>query len=475
MTMDTDAKPIDAQLLAEEELKDIGAGFFSDDDEYGMQQVDESMANVHLQTPERPQMNWVAPFNVVSAEEDPVFLLRLFYDRFFPYKTYFQWLNYDTVPNNNFTHREFSFTLASEAYLRYNSFSDMNGLKKEIQRMQPVKIDIGAVYSVRPKDKNTVNEKAFRPKEKELVFDIDMTDYDEIRTCCSGGDICHKCWQFMTISIKVIDAALREDFGFEHLLWVYSGRRGVHCWVCDERARKLDNESRKAIVQYLEVIKGGSEVARKVNLPNYIHPSLKRSLDIVRPYFSPLLLEAQGILDTPESWKKVLAFLPNPTIREELDSMWSKDPSRPAEQKWNDIKSELKKSDSKTKKTETERLLRDLVLQYSYPRLDDKVSIQINHLLKSPFCVHPKTQRVCVPIQADSCESFDPLAVPTLSQLSKELENYEKNRTESDRRIPDYKKTSLKSFVEVFEKFVNRLLLETQREKRDEAQNAMEF
>lgn len=101
-------------------------------------------------------------------------------------------------------------------------------------------------------------------------------------------------------------------------------------------------------------------------------------------------------------------------------------------------------------------MLRDLVLQYSYPRLDDKVSIQINHLLKSPFCVHPKTrklgatsdyyhtsnldiahlERVCVPIQADSCESFDPLAVPTLSQLSKELENYEKNRTESDRRIP---------------------------------------
>lgn len=66
--------------------------------------------------------------------------------------------------------------------------------------------------------------------------------------------------------------------------------------------------------------------------------------------------------------------------------------------------------------------MEDIILQYTYPRLDAEVSKHRNHLLKAPFCVHPKTGRVCVPVDPDRIEEFDPERVPTVGQLLRELD-----------------------------------------------------
>ena len=102
--------------------------------------------------------------------------------------------------------------------------------------------------------------------QRELVFDIDMTDYDSIRTCCTGADICRRCWTFITAAVRTLDHAIRDQFGFQNLLWVYSGRRGIHLWISYKEAMELTEEQRKAIVGWLTVVEGGKDVQKKVNV-----------------------------------------------------------------------------------------------------------------------------------------------------------------------------------------------------------------
>ena len=134
--------------------------------------------------------------------------------------------------------------------------------------VRPQFITCGAVFSAYPKDHTTIRPDLFKTEERELVFDIDMTDYDEVRTCCTGANICHRCWPFMTMALKCVDVALREDFNFKHILWIYSGRRGIHCWVNDENARKLSNDVRTAVVEYLSLAVEGKEKRLEDELKN---------------------------------------------------------------------------------------------------------------------------------------------------------------------------------------------------------------
>lgn len=50
-----------------------------------------------------------------------------------------------------------------------------------------------------------------------------------------------------------------------------------------------------------------------------------------------------------------------------------------------------------------------------------EVSKKMNHLLKAPFCVHPKTGKICVPIDPEQAYAFNPETITTVSQLLSEL------------------------------------------------------
>lgn len=48
----------------------------------------------------------------------------------------------------------------------------------------------------------TLRTAGFFPVERELVFDIDLTDYDNVRTCGKEGHICNKCWPLMAVAVQ---------------------------------------------------------------------------------------------------------------------------------------------------------------------------------------------------------------------------------------------------------------------------------
>ena len=194
-----------------------------------------------------------------------------------------------------------------------------------------------------------------------------------------------------------------------------------------------------------------------------LHPMMKRAFHILEPMFIDNVITSSGhsLLSSEEHWIVLLNSLPEAAerVKQNLMSKWKKAKTTPAE-KWEEVKMHLevfyKKSSgggkSATKLSREDRYKLEcwpveIVFRYTYPRLDINVSKMQNHLLKSPFCVHPKTGRVCVPIRVQDVDHFDPFAVPTLPQLMQELDEYQGPDV-----TQDWQKTSLRPYFEPFQR-----------------------
>lgn len=401
-------------------------------------------------------------------------LLRIYYDKMFPFKAMTKWLSYGNNPKSQragekdyFLRREFTFVLQGDVFCRYMCFKDAEEFRSQMIARQPIRMEIGAVFTHPPKNHKTVVKEAYRPVERELVFDIDMDDYDSIRTCCSGANICLHCWTFMRAAIKVLDRALREDFGFKHILFVYSGRRGVHCWIGDRAARELSNEYRGAIVEYLNLVTPGANKARSEvkNFAEEVHPSVEHAYKICEGFFKddPMgVLKAQDIFKKGPHLQNIMEQCLSVEERAKITKFTEANPGASSHAIW--LQLEALRAERSTQaggfkaKQANQMFLKDVVIQFTYPRLDINVSKQMNHLLKAPFVVHPKTGRVCVPINPATADSFNPTEVPTIGRLVDEL-----NRT------GDMDQTSFKSYIDFFvDEFLTPLLAECAKERPHE-------
>ncbi|KAF2077565.1 hypothetical protein CYY_001106 [Polysphondylium violaceum] len=362
-----------------------------------------------------------------SYELDNKVSLRVYYDQYFPFDLIYEWLSINSLFGHGeasqirfFERREFSSRITkmdgTTFVTRNRSFSKLDDIKDYLKGRNPnnnsidvaERLDIGPIYSCEPIKKSMVTD--YTPLYKEIVFDIDINDYNDIRVCCSDTSLCMKCWGFLAVAAKFVEMYMKECFGFEQLLYVFSGRRGLHVWVSDQRALSLSSEARANIIKYV-----------KYERTSVLLPILQRGFDeLFLPYFEQHVLEEQDIFGNAAQYKNFLSKLPlevrvgKKTIIHPLDQIKEKmleikDQATSLE-KWRAISDYFKQNNLM-------EYVYDIVFHYTLPRFDDKVTNHIIHLLKSPFCIHPSTGKLCVPIDLKDIDQFNPTKVPLLNSI----------------------------------------------------------
>ncbi len=239
----------------------------------------------------------------------------------------------------------------------------------------------------------------------------------------------------------------------------------------------------------------------------------RAALDYLRTIFGALVLSNQDCFRSTEGYEELLKAIPDSRVVGTMRTKWATSPSRSSKDKWNDLLKQAQKAQSVSAHSiyfvywlltpDSRRAapiqnlmaaLEDVILQYTYPRLDAEVSKHRNHLLKAPFCVHPKTGRVCVPLDLATIDNFDPESVPTVGRLLRELDGFVRDNEDSKEFhsgrpyhsllspfpflkacFVDWKKTSLKPYIDLLDRHALSLMETTRYEKRKTGQFPRDF
>ncbi len=276
----------------------------------------------------------------------------------FPFHILMKWCTEGTGCKIIEDRYEFSVVLSCSNFNGWIRYQTISQILAHIQntRSIPFRIDKGPIWNTSMNQRKELGV-MFEPVGGDFKFDIDLSDAI-FRICESihgKKSMCQICMPILHVWILVLNAMLLRILGVEQhqILWVFSGGRGAHCWIKGAQWTTLSQSSRTTFVNLLNC-----------------------------PYQSSILTDHRVIFDE----------IMSPAFRDDIQFK-------------HHVVSKLNKH----------MTMEEAIIAYCFPRLDVKVTSDIGHLLKLPFSVHPRTSKICIPIDIDNMHLFNYDSMPSLS------------------------------------------------------------
>lgn len=128
--------------------------------------------------------------------------------------------------------------------VRHNSLLDLGTLGGFLERERPRHVYFSAG---RYRDPGAGTMDAKRWRSADLVFDLDADHLPDVTPETPYAEMLARCKEELFDLLDILD----RDFGFEEMTVVFSGGRGYHVHVRDERIKELDREGRREVVDYV--------------------------------------------------------------------------------------------------------------------------------------------------------------------------------------------------------------------------------
>lgn len=290
-------------------------------------------------------------------------------------------------------------------YKRYVRATSADDLRRQVSTFTGVRaFHFGAFYD-HGVARELIRAGESRATRRVLSFDIDLTDKEFLTTTDADGavsaELCDKAHIVSAMSAYILRVLLNEAFGFQRVLVVYSGRRGVHVHAFDEAAMALNDEQRAAVLAYVDgaMHENKLHVRPEVRSVMVVHnlrgevyrcfERLVKKMGLLDPYGDRVdFVNRLNLLQREEHEKlgPVLATLGEDVLEPETGM-----------EAWQLIQ-------NKIKSVGCEWVLERLdcaVLVYVWPRLDEAVTKDTKHLTKAPFSCHAASGRVASAMPRD--------------------------------------------------------------------------